>query len=82
MNKECSKVDFRDFLVREKDDKLDFRIFAKDISEFIKQLKTPFCMSIYGGWGTGKTTLMKFTKNIFILGTSDYILRGRGDKNE
>lgn len=49
MNKECSKVDFRDFPVREKDDKLDFRIFAKDISEFIKQLKTPFCMSIYGG---------------------------------
>ena len=48
MNKEYSKVDFRDFPVREKDDKSDFRIFAK---------------------------------NIFILGTSDYILRGRGDKN-
>jgi len=64
MNKEYSKIDFRDFPVSEKDDKLDFRTFAKEISEFIKQLKTPFCMGIYGGWGTGKTTLMKFTKNI------------------
>ena len=38
---------------------LDFPNYVKALSELILNSKPPYTIGIFGGWGTGKTTLMK-----------------------
>lgn len=38
---------------------LDFPNYVKTLSELILNSKPPYTIGIFGGWGTGKTTLMK-----------------------
>ncbi len=37
---------------------LDFRKYAKSLAQIIENSKPRFTVGIFGGWGTGKTTLM------------------------
>ena len=43
-------------------DASDFKSYAKKLSEFIVNSTPRFTVGIYGGWGTGKTTLMHMIK--------------------
>jgi uncharacterized protein YjbI with pentapeptide repeats len=41
----------------------DFRSYASQLAEFIVNSNPRFTVGIYGGWGTGKTTLMEMIRN-------------------
>jgi len=40
-------------------DTLGYENFIIQILEIIKKANPPFTIGIYGGWGTGKTSIMK-----------------------
>jgi predicted KAP-like P-loop ATPase len=42
-----------------RNDGLNFSNYGRVLSESIKNTEGPFTIGIYGGWGTGKTSLMK-----------------------
>ncbi len=56
------EIDFEDKIVNEEDDKLNFIELSEYLSNFLKMLKPPNCVGIFGSWGTGKTSLMNFVK--------------------
>lgn len=58
-----TEIDFEDKIVNERDDKLNFVEFSESFSNFLKVLKPPNCVGIFGSWGTGKTSLMNFIKD-------------------
>jgi len=41
------------------DDKLSYGAYAEGLSDIIVLSETHFVLGVYGGWGTGKTSLMK-----------------------
>lgn len=41
------------------DDKLGYDAYAEGLADIIALSKTHFVLGVYGGWGTGKTSLMK-----------------------
>ena len=41
-------------------DSLDFNVYSEVITEAILETPTPFTVGIFGEWGRGKTSLMKF----------------------
>ena len=44
-------------------DASDFRKYSERISQIIVNSEARFTVGIFGGWGTGKTTIMKMIKN-------------------
>ncbi len=53
------------------DDALDFDSYSKELAEIIKNSSPRFAVGIFGGWGTGKTSLMKMIEINLLKG--DYI---------
>ena len=48
------------------DDEFGFNLYVKFLGESINPIDDlPFTVGIFGEWGTGKTTLMKFLKKWF-----------------
>jgi predicted KAP-like P-loop ATPase len=46
------------------DDALDFRNYGARIADIITNSTPRFTIGIFGGWGTGKTSLMLMIKDI------------------
>src|SRR5919199_1738144 len=46
------------------DDALDFNNYSQKLANIITNSTPRFSIGIFGGWGTGKTSLMKMTKQI------------------
>lgn len=44
-------------------DSLDFKVYSEVITEAILETPTPFTVGVFGEWGRGKTSLMKFIQN-------------------
>lgn len=44
-------------------DSLDFKVYSEVITEAIVETPTPFTVGIFGKWGKGKTSLLKFIQN-------------------
>lgn len=44
-------------------DKLDFQNYAEVLAKVVNSADAPLTIGIYGGWGTGKTTLMRMIQN-------------------
>jgi KAP family P-loop domain/Pentapeptide repeats (8 copies) len=46
------------------EDALDFNNYSQKLANIITNSKPRFAVGIFGGWGTGKTSLMRMTKKI------------------
>jgi predicted KAP-like P-loop ATPase len=46
------------------EDALNFKNYSLKLAEIIRNSTPRFSIGIFGGWGTGKTTLMLMTKDI------------------
>lgn len=46
------------------EDALDFRNYSRRLAEIITNSTPRFSIGIFGGWGTGKTSLMSMTRQI------------------
>jgi predicted KAP-like P-loop ATPase len=51
--------------VQASEDTLDFKNYSKELANIIRNT-TParFAVGVFGGWGTGKTSLMSMTKKL------------------
>ena len=46
------------------DDALDFNNYSQNLADIIANSTPRFAIGVFGGWGTGKTSLMQMTKKI------------------
>jgi predicted KAP-like P-loop ATPase len=54
------------------EDALDFENYSRKLAEIITNFTPRFSIGVFGGWRTGKTSLMSMTKKI--LDTNDKIV--------
>jgi hypothetical protein len=62
------------------EDQLDYRLYARAITEFIKHedAKPPMVISVQAPWGQGKTSLMRMVQKNLDPGHPDLVERARG----
>lgn len=53
------------------DDLLGMDIYAQRLAEFIRDLTPPFTIGVYGEWGSGKTTFVRFAKHYLVNDLTD-----------
>lgn len=46
------------------EDVLDFKNYSRKIADIIANSTPRFAIGVFGGWGTGKTSLMQMTKKV------------------
>lgn len=44
-------------------DALDFTPYVETLADIIQTGNTPLTIGVFGGWGSGKTSLMKMVRN-------------------
>ena len=49
----------------DKNDLLGAKPYAETLSEIISNSKTPFTIGLFGGWGVGKSSIIKTIKDKF-----------------
>ncbi len=50
-------------LASKEDDAFDYRSIAKNLANILAKMQSPFVYAVCGGWGTGKSTFLKFLIN-------------------
>lgn len=57
-------INFSDYpITTDKDDRLNVGIFINSLVNTITTTHTPYSISLYGEWGSGKTSILKITEN-------------------
>jgi ABC-type phosphate/phosphonate transport system ATPase subunit len=57
------KTDYKIIIDQPASDVPDFKKYSERLSQIIANSKPQFKVGIFGGWGTGKTTMMKMIEN-------------------
>ena len=63
-----------DPIEHEKEDTFNFSVYGRNLTSIIRDSFPKFAIGIFGGWGTGKTSLMKLIQNELKQQDKDRIL--------